>query len=227
MKQSKDTLKTYFETGDYPTEAQFGHLIDSCIGTLESVSDLPEASAGNLGNEYKIGNVYYKCVLSGGAYIWKQTGTAVPSNDYTDIVNKPKINGIALGGDKTIDDLGGLDKDASKYDCSTEADPSDAVYILSGGTWKKATVAQIRRPSTASVTISAQEWKSVGSGVYRATKVVQGIVSDSVPFASPAPQSMSAYRLTPYWLAYVSDGSVTIESNDPISSDVTLNIAYW
>ncbi|WP_452602537.1 hypothetical protein [Pontimicrobium sp. MEBiC06410] len=29
MKQTRDILKTYFETGDYPTEAQFAELIDS------------------------------------------------------------------------------------------------------------------------------------------------------------------------------------------------------
>ena len=29
MKETRDILKTYFETGDYPTEAQFAELIDS------------------------------------------------------------------------------------------------------------------------------------------------------------------------------------------------------
>jgi hypothetical protein len=29
MKQTRDILETYFETGDYPTEAQFAELIDS------------------------------------------------------------------------------------------------------------------------------------------------------------------------------------------------------
>ena len=42
MKQSVETLKSYFETGDIPTEAQFANLIDSLsmpmIGEIKTVS---------------------------------------------------------------------------------------------------------------------------------------------------------------------------------------------
>ncbi|MGB5817853.1 MAG: hypothetical protein WBG90_00105, partial [Saonia sp.] len=35
MKRNNNTLKTYFETGDYPTEAQFIDLIDSFLNVEE------------------------------------------------------------------------------------------------------------------------------------------------------------------------------------------------
>lgn len=48
MKQSKEVLKSYFETGDYPTEQQFGDLIDS-LTNQEEVLGLLDT---NMGNEF-------------------------------------------------------------------------------------------------------------------------------------------------------------------------------
>lgn len=45
--QSKPTLKTYFETGDYPTEAQFGDLIDSLQLPYQNVVVVDPAGNGD------------------------------------------------------------------------------------------------------------------------------------------------------------------------------------
>ena len=37
--QSKTTLKSYFNTGDKPTEAQFADLIDSCYNGLMQIDE--------------------------------------------------------------------------------------------------------------------------------------------------------------------------------------------
>ncbi|CAL2079801.1 hypothetical protein [Tenacibaculum sp. 190524A05c] len=39
MKKSKEVLKTYFETGDKPTEQQYGDLIDSYIDSKQDVGE--------------------------------------------------------------------------------------------------------------------------------------------------------------------------------------------
>lgn len=38
--QTKTTLKSYFETGDKPTEQQFADLIDSLSGTLKDTNGI-------------------------------------------------------------------------------------------------------------------------------------------------------------------------------------------
>lgn len=38
--QNKTTLKSYFETGDKPTQAQFADLIDSLSGTLKNTKGI-------------------------------------------------------------------------------------------------------------------------------------------------------------------------------------------
>lgn len=145
-KRSKDTQKDWFYTGAYPTAEQFHDVIDSTLGVLESVSSLPVAGAGNLGNEYKIGNAFYRCELSGGAYTWRQTATATPSNDYDDLANKPTINNVRIAGAiEDIDSLGALSKATSKYSSieDNEISYADVMYINHGGVWRKTTVADV------------------------------------------------------------------------------------
>jgi hypothetical protein len=46
--QSRTTVKTYFETGDTPTQAQFGHLIDSALNLTDDTSDALSEGSTNL-----------------------------------------------------------------------------------------------------------------------------------------------------------------------------------
>jgi len=42
--KNRTTLKSYFNTGDKPTEQQFGDLIDSCFNLEDDVELLPQRS---------------------------------------------------------------------------------------------------------------------------------------------------------------------------------------
>ena len=79
MKKNKDIQREYFYEGAYPTDTQFHEVIDSALGVLDSTDDLPTAGAGNLGDEYKVGNVFYKCEQVGGGYQWVAKATATPT----------------------------------------------------------------------------------------------------------------------------------------------------
>ncbi len=144
-RKDKDTLKTYFQTGDYPTEQQFSDAIDSSLGVLDSTDALPAASAENFGAEYKIGNVYYKCTQTGGVYSWTATGTAVPSNRYSDLEGKPSIGGVRITGNiADVDTLGALSKDTGVYeDAGSEISGDAVVYINQRDTWVKTTLATL------------------------------------------------------------------------------------
>lgn len=51
MEQTRETLKSYFETGDKPTEQEYQDLIDSCYNKLDDNLnlDLPDASTTSKG----------------------------------------------------------------------------------------------------------------------------------------------------------------------------------
>lgn len=53
---------------------------------------------------------YYECANNGGAYTWTQLNVQPSSgggtSDYTDLTNKPQINGVTLTGNKSTSDLG-------------------------------------------------------------------------------------------------------------------------
>lgn len=145
-KRTKDTQKEWFGTGAYPTEGQFRDVIDSTLGVLDSVSDLPTAGADNLGNEYKVGNTFYKCEQANGGYEWVPKATAVPSNDYDDLDNKPTINGVRLSGDiDDVDDLGGMSLNTGKYDTAagTDITASSLIYIKGATKWVKTTLGDL------------------------------------------------------------------------------------
>ena len=53
---------------------------------------------------------YYECINDGGTYSWSQLNVQPSSgggtSDYTDLTNKPQINGVTLTGNKSTSDLG-------------------------------------------------------------------------------------------------------------------------
>lgn len=145
-KRNKDTQKEWFYEGAYPTDVQFHDTIDSSLGVLDSMDDLPVAGAGNLGNEYKIGNTFYKCEQTGSGYQWVAKSTAVPTNSYDDLDNKPTINNVRISGNiEDIDELGALSQNTGKYDDAEEADivPSSVVYIKGATKWVKTTLGEL------------------------------------------------------------------------------------
>lgn len=145
-KRTKDTQKEWFYTGAYPTAEQFHDVIDSTLGVLDSDSKLPTAGAGNLGNEYKVGNTFYKCEQVDGGYRWVPKATAVPTNSYDDLTEKPTVNDVRIAGKiADIDILGGLSKNVSRYDAAEEADlvAASIVYIKGASKWVKTTLGEL------------------------------------------------------------------------------------
>lgn len=145
-KRTKDTQKEWFYTGAYPTAEQFHDVIDSTLGVLDSDSELPAAGAGNLGNEYKVGNTFYKCEQVDGGYRWVPKATAVPTNSYDDLTEKPTVNSVRIAGNiADIDILGGLSKNVSRYDAAEEADlvAASIVYIKGATKWVKTTLGEL------------------------------------------------------------------------------------
>lgn len=139
-KRTKDTQKDWFYIGAYPTAEQFHDVIDSTLGVLDSTSELPAAGAGNLGNEYKVGNTFYKCEQVNGVYQWVPKATATPTDDYNDLANKPTINNVRISGDiEDIDELGALSRNTDKYNAAQAADlaATSLVYIKGANGWVK------------------------------------------------------------------------------------------
>lgn len=145
-KRTKDTQKEWFYTGAYPTAEQFHVVIDSTLGVLDSDSELPTAGADNLGNEYKVGNTFYKCEQVEGGYAWVAKSNAVPTNSYNDLDDKPTINNVRISGKiEDINELGALSQNTGKYDSADEVDivPSSIVYIKGATKWVKVTLSEI------------------------------------------------------------------------------------
>jgi len=59
-KQTRATLKTYFETGDFPTQAQFEDFIDSCVNISDdavltgSEASITAHAGGGQANAYQL-----------------------------------------------------------------------------------------------------------------------------------------------------------------------------
>ena len=128
---NKEILKGKFSCGSTPTDEDFAALIDSVVGVLTDVLQLPTASSSLVNTSYKIGDKIYTCKLSGGVYQWVAIDLGGGGGtDYSTLTNKPSINGIVLGGNKTSAQLGLLD--AGGYAIMTPEN-TDVIFILRGG----------------------------------------------------------------------------------------------
>lgn len=105
---TKETIKTNFGIGDVPTDLDFADLIDSQVGVLDAASELPSASASNLGVCYLVGgDTIYRCEFDDGNYVWTSYPfTTASVNDYLNLAHKPSINGHVLGQKNSSADIG-------------------------------------------------------------------------------------------------------------------------
>lgn len=128
---NKEILKGKFACGSTPSEDDFKALIDSCVGVLTDVLQLPTASSSLVNTSYKIGDKIYTCKLQGGTYQWVAIDLGGGgATSYFTLSDKPAINGVTLGGDKSPADLGLLD--AGGYGIVTPEN-TDVIFILRGG----------------------------------------------------------------------------------------------
>lgn len=69
--QTKTTLKSYFETGDKPTEREFADLIDSLSGTLKDTNGIMSTT-----DELGLVSIFIKNSRTGsGLFFWAGTQT--------------------------------------------------------------------------------------------------------------------------------------------------------
>ena len=107
---NKEILKGKFDCGATPSGEDFASIIDSCVGNLTDVLQLPTASSSLVNTSYKIGDKIYTCKLQGGTYQWVAIDLGGGgATSYSTLSDKPAINGVILGGDKSPADLGLLD----------------------------------------------------------------------------------------------------------------------
>ena len=75
--QTRDILKSWFETGDKPTQQQFADLIDSCTNKSDDLSEGAKNTATHEGILWQMSiedDYIYICVKTGtaGNAIWKK-----------------------------------------------------------------------------------------------------------------------------------------------------------
>ena len=128
---NKEILKGKFDCGATPSGEDFASIIDSCVGNLTDVLQLPTASSSLVNTSYKIGDKIYTCKLQGGTYQWVAIDLGGGgATSYSTLSDKPAINGVILGGDKSPADLGLLD--ANGYPIVIPQN-TDRIFILRGG----------------------------------------------------------------------------------------------
>jgi len=89
---NRTTLKTYFQTNDVPTEAQYENLIDSNLNLTDNASQIVEAPvAGEAGYYVKVNNAGTALVKApygffmGGAMLYNTGNQSIPDNTVTPI----------------------------------------------------------------------------------------------------------------------------------------------
>ena len=128
---NKEILKGKFDCGATPSGEDFASIIDSCVGNLTDVLQLPTASSSLVNTSYKIGDKIYTCKLQGGTYQWVAIDLGGGgATSYLTLSDKPRINGNVLGGNMSPADLGLLD--ANGYPIVIPQN-TDRIFILRGG----------------------------------------------------------------------------------------------
>ena len=129
--ENKEILKGKFDCGATPSGEDFASIIDSCVGNLTDVLQLPTASSSLVNTSYKIGDKIYTCKLQGGTYQWVAIDLGGGgATSYLTLSDKPRINGNVLGGNMSPADLGLLD--ANGYPIVIPQN-TDLIFILRGG----------------------------------------------------------------------------------------------
>ena len=110
---NKETLKTYYETGDKPTQEQFEKLIYACVGTLEKTDDLPVATSAQENVIYQIGKAFYQCKVLSGIYGWQYIGSLGADGkvryDAGDVDGDYLSNRMKAGNDMDVNEGTGAD----------------------------------------------------------------------------------------------------------------------
>lgn len=130
--ESRTTLKSFFQTGDKPTEAQFAQLIDSSVGKLV----VPLSFADPLVTDLTTGYVFTVTAtaamkienptggIDGNSYVWRVTQGGTGNNTIT-LGTKFKIPSSA-GALAWSTAAGAMDIFVVQYDAT-----ADLFYVIS------------------------------------------------------------------------------------------------
>lgn len=147
---NKEDLKSFFESGDKPTAAQFAAFIDLCVTIVDTTADLPTADATTVKTAYLVGLnnplTIYKCEYDSGTntYSWVNKGLLGSGvTSYNDLTDTPKINSVDLAGDKTAAELGLVPADPTTLTQITNSAVTDYIYIIRGTTLYKTTIDEL------------------------------------------------------------------------------------
>jgi hypothetical protein len=94
MKKSKEELKTYFETGDKPTQQNYADLIDSFVDAEQSIGDSNRTFVINANGEVGLGDLqsdWNQLDSAHSSYIKNKPVIKVPTRNY---VLNSDVNGI-------------------------------------------------------------------------------------------------------------------------------------
>ena len=137
MPDNKEILKQSFQCGDEPSDMDFARLIDGSVGVLTDVLQLPPPSLVVLNTSYLVIDTntitFQTCVqLPNGTFTWQSNNIGSGgTNNYNDLLNRPRINNVILSGNSTPNQLGIL-RDNGGYTVVNPI-PNDLVYIVRNG----------------------------------------------------------------------------------------------
>lgn len=95
--QTKSTIKNYFETGDKPTQTQFGDFIDSCLFLAEVSS---QTISGDIVVSGKVSTPSLQATGSNGVIVYNASGSAVATMGTANTLNTTfagTVNAGAIG----------------------------------------------------------------------------------------------------------------------------------
>jgi len=121
-----------FRCGLTPNENDFASLINSSVGVLTNPLQLPTASEAVENTVYKIGDIFFTCTrLSDNSFDWLKSSATGGVTSYNELTDKPSINNVRLGGNRTAEELRLL-RDNGGY-TFVRPEPSDAIPIIRAG----------------------------------------------------------------------------------------------
>ena len=167
--RSNETLKTYYETSDVPTSAEFSDFIISKVGILATTGDLPTAAATNVGEKYLIGTTLYTSTLDTqtSTYSWVGQAWGGGVTAYGDLTSKPQINSIELVGNKTATQFQLLGTELTGITALGAFADTDLVYVRRGSTWYYGTYANMKAGMIDAIPVyfSGTDITTQGSGI--------------------------------------------------------------
>jgi len=121
-----------FRCGVTPNDIDFKALINSNIGVLTDPLQLPPPSEEVENTVYKIADIFYTCTKQpDDSYTWVQSSATGGVTSYNKLEDKPRINNVILGGNRTPEELGVL-RDNGGYTL-VRPEPRDIIPLIRSG----------------------------------------------------------------------------------------------